>query len=883
MVGLIVLMFVLVWFFDEKKVAEMVIPDTGAGKVTYGKVTLQIEQSEKRAGSLELLESIASLESGLKPDYETSIFYKIQGGADLFTGDLTVKFPVPADLLGKYPMEELKTGTLIVVEEPASSRMSDLSSQKYLLETTFDEQDTSLTAVLSFDKNPLAEGLTLMNDRPQNFSLFPAAYAGNEYLDRLKDRGYWVAFGIQYYAGTLKKKETDNFVCHYMMGLNGVMIGEFLDEMEAHLDKIESLGFSSKGLVKKIPVDLLLLNGRYGEMAKSNQRGKGTLRIKRDVFDQNKATPTEWQNIVVTGGHELLHLVQEYYIKGNTTSNSDDYIWLDEGFAIWIEPLLLGDADFVPQHMTAFTPHFFNKSLLHTNSFLGRSDLGNFGYGMSYFWLYAIKQHPRKRLVISDIYRDIESNKAQNAAQAVAMNFTGNHSLDKLWTRFLDTYLTAPGQIHNKLSMNKDANTFNAKAKSTDEPVLVFKAKESATDEFVKEYQDNQIVLKASLRNLSSEIFMIQMMRNDPATKKLLQTLGRTLTISVKGDMNMHAMVYLAPTPNSVTPVSGTPDNTIGNGGQVILQDFNRIYVIVQNNDPDPNTLTKRNIEVTLQFNSGETMADITPPPAEPELVDEKIMKELQRWRDHCERMGKPNQQSNDYLVDYFVFKTEEYKTAIELAKTGTHIYGELSLTIPPEKPEDLIKDLDAGIRKITKLQNHAFNAKLKMEEILNSGNIEGDPAEYERSIAFFDNRRLAYGHLMDYLEAVEEATKSPSKPDNRIAQFAGKYADYDGSYVVISPDGQNMEGTVNLKCADNNLKPLKFKARMDNLEFDDEVFNNGYRTVRWECKASGIRGGLMLASIEYNIEKGKVFMHLSATIDTGVGTYTQCSATLQP
>lgn len=616
-----------------------------------------------------------------------------------------------------------------------------------------------------------------------------------------------------------------------------------LTDMEGFLKTIRSLGLNTNEI--DFPINVYLDNDlvtgssvQYGEMDMFiSTRRKANLNLNKKLLTKDSISAEEIEEMRVTAGHELFHIIQQnYWRRGHSVFSVETFAWPDEAMAVAFETLITKN-NFTPSVMDNNTNTLWNSSIVNYNDF--ESDFykrQSYGYGLSYMMQYLVKTHPKGKRIIGDFYKTM----AEGEEPKTAFNniLAGVGGAGQFWLNFINKELTKQSSIHHAASMNKNINIFFGKGKGSDENASIAFSKGSVTRAILKNNKKNTITFEASLPNLSADVALLQLSAKDETIKALMKTLGRKYTVSVTGDEGTGAMVYHIPygqkDKNSRLKSSSLANNLIRPGQSIEMTDLMRTHVVLVNHDGNMANLAKRKVSVTITFESGENFADLETPPVRDE-IDEKALQEFEKWYQFCKKQAEPQQQSNAMLMSYYKNKASEIQKAIALLKSGTNVYADLDLAVKPDDPKKLIKKVERSISSMEKKQDYAFNSMVKLDEVLSNPTpkITADKALYRLSIDFFDYRQVAYGHLLEYLKAVQDSENvADNTSSNRNTKETFHLGTWKGSAANMSQSANGTTATIKLTSsgASVNIKTPDFSINQNNVPYSRiEFYEDNY------------------------------------------------------
>lgn len=828
-----IIAIVFVWIYDETEIGELQIIN-GQGTFTHEAITLKTNGATASNGTLHILENAKSQVDAVLEAAYASPNFKIAGTPELFEGQMTVVFPLDESLAKQYAIKDLQQKLYVVTEELALTKDGQEVKSPTLHPVTIDEAAQTVTATIDFGEADALGGI-YEPQRPK-FSFFKNAFAQNSAVNKSSN----VVVSTQYFPD-LEQIKSPHFTLNYINKNMPVQrLTDLISEMEKMLPTVKNIGLNYNDL--NLPIQVYLKDMptgatvKYGEMSMSVlSRRKADLNLNKKLLLQSNFSPDDFEEMRVTAGHEFFHIIQQnYWRRQFTIWSAESFVWCDEAMAVAFETLIVKDADFTPTVMSSNKNRLVNNPLVNYNQFDSNFDNRQyFGYGLSYVMQYLIKIHPRHRHIIGDFYNAIASLNADNPETAFNQILNGVNGAKSFWLDFIHTEMTNQNKIHGHTMIDINQNMFLGKGKGSgkDAHIIFDKWATVKRPHILKKTDKNTIVFETNLPNLSAEMVLVQLDKNDATIKTLMQGLGRKYTISVSGDSDVGAMIYHVPYGQKGTTkkqVTNFPNNFVAVNQSVELTDFIKTYIVLVNPNADIQQPKNQRITVTVTFQGGEDFADVDVPPTH-DKIDEKALKELQNWLQFCQKQSEPQQQSNQMLMNYYQNKAKEIETAIQLLNNGTNVYQQLSISVKPDDPKTLIRSLEKSLQSIENKQDYAFKAKVKLAETLDNPTIEvqADRPSYELSIDFFDYRQIAYTELLNYLKAVKDSGTIADKPKHQNKENENFYL---GNWHFYNTYGDN-RGTITLEknAISVNLTIDGYAIKMNQVPYEVKVRESLY------------------------------------------------------
>lgn len=382
--------------------------------------------------------------------YQSEI-YRIEGQLDKLGGKITIKMPIPKEALkAPYSSEkELAESLFIVVEEDSFTHSSETIPMQRRVPTKIDLSSNTLSAEIEVPKD------TAETSKP----IYYASLGNTGYsvaADETGSKNSTLTFQIKRYSSSLKEATASggSFRAIYPSDVDTESVKELLTELEKQKKLMEQIGFSFSGC--NFPVDVYIqdLDGAIGMYQGSKWSSSQYLYLKKyPYFTESMALQKKsgnWNEMVITIGHELLHLAESLYDNtGNFKKNhpwfSKPTLWLDEAVSTWYEPIAAGGKSYLSDNAKQ-NMDFIRNSLYNPAG--DNSKIASHGYGASIFMTYLTKKLNDNTLP-SKIYNGVKAQKsAINPGHAMNMAILDYGEFpEELWASFLETYLTRPGEI----------------------------------------------------------------------------------------------------------------------------------------------------------------------------------------------------------------------------------------------------------------------------------------------------------------------------------------------------------------------------------------------------------------------------------------------------
>ncbi len=705
----------------------------------------------RKDGQLKILK----VKSSGNSDYREYSNYKVEGDVDQLMGQWSIEIPIPADLLAKYKNpEELKQRLFIAIETPSLSSMGNgaLIGKKRIVETIIDVDAGVAIAMLPLNGELKAVGehlLPMMHKGKGGFSLFPKAY-GYDWSERLETAKYrftYVAYCLRHYtAFSVDKRESSGgyFKAYAPIELSRLAMDSTLSYLEDAMFIIENkLGMSFEGLKKPIQVEIFdKPKGTAGEFyAPYFLQGGGVLELNAKFFTKRPSlmTANERDELRVTCGHELLHLVQEYYRDVGGISKEKIH-WLDEATAVYAESLFSKEKG-APDLTSSLKEKLGTQPLYYNHKKLDFKGRQEFGYGASYLIFYLANNSAYKSGVVGAIYNKIKK-RSNNPAAAVNSVFY----MDKYWPKFWETVFTQPEQVHPDLKFSV-TSTVKIEQQNSNTTDVKF-SMSSDLNTLVKNKTNQGLSFQVNLENLTA--LPVDFLMNPKRAKNsdFINNPETKVQLSLEGDTEgMQLLVLYRKGGHWISKGFGKSGNTLNLVTQEEKKNFRLVFI---NNNDNLAELSSRQLKVQLNWSMGDQ------PQANPNF--EAQLQSLEQWKAFCAKQKQAQQQSNQYLQDYYSSKEKEYQMAIKLLKEeGEYIYASMGKAPKPEDPKDLLKDLHGALGLVLDASVISKKNREKMEAMARKS-TGPERVSYQNAAKFFQYRNTAYQHLMRYIEAVRAA-----------------------------------------------------------------------------------------------------------------------------
>jgi hypothetical protein len=824
----------------------------------------------KKDGQLKILKAKSSGNS----DYKEYSNYKVEGDVDQLMGQWSIEIPIPADLLAKYKHpEELKQHLFIAIETPSLSSMGNgaLIGKKRIVETIIDLDAGVAIAMLPLNGELKAVGedfIPRMNRKKTGFSLFPKAY-GYDWSERFETAKYrftYVAYCLRHYtAFSVDKRESSGgyFKAYAPIELSRLAMDSTLAYLEDAMFIIENkLGMSFEGLKKPIQVEIFNKpKGTAGEFyAPYFIQGGGVLELNAKFFTKRPTlmTANERNELRVTCGHELLHLVQEYYRDVGGISKEKIH-WLDEATAVYAESLFSRQKG-APDLTSTFKEKLGTEPLYYTHKKLDFKGRQNFGYGASYLIFYLANNSAYKSRAVGAIYNNIKK-KSNNPAAAINSVFF----MDSYWPKFWETVFTKPEKIYPNLKFSV-TSTVQLEQQHTSTTDLKIKLP-SELKTAVKNKSNTGLSLQISLENLTALPVDFLMNPNRAKNRDFINKPEAKVHLSLEGDTEGIQLLVLYRKGGSwISKGFGKSGNTLNLVTQEEKKNFRLVFI---NNNDNLAELSSRQLKVHLNWSMGDQ------PKSNPNF--EAQLQTLEQWKAFCAKQKQAQQQSNNYLRNYYKEKEQEYKLAINILKEeGEFIYEVTGDAVRPEDPVQLAQDLSAALHLILDASVKSKKNREKMEQMANQSS-GADRKGYRQVAKFFKHRNQGYQHLMSYITAVRKAKEladnnggNSSNSGNNYSNNNNGKASHQGTWRVKG----DLSGTITVGAKTLNIN-LKGRARCELLintteTIEKQQLNIQLNNVPYRLDGSFVyvdKGDLVFSSAYnyYNVEdKCAIRMQLS-------------------
>lgn len=751
--GGVVLVWMLYTIFSGPKYIGDIDVNDGQAQFKHEDFSLFL-MNGREDGQLKILKGKKSRSS----QYEEYSNYRVEGNVEHLMGQWSIEIPIPENLLSKYNNpEELKQRLFITIETPSLGTMGDgsLQGSQRIVETIIDVDAGVAIAMIPFNGGLKAVGEDMPpimdNKKSGGFSLFPKAY-GYDWSERFETAKYrFTYFGYclrHYTAFSVDQRESKSgyFKAYAPIELSRLAMDSTLTYLEDAMFIIENkLGMSFQGLKKPIQVEIFdKAKGTAGEFyAPYFLQGGGVLELNAKFFKKRPTlmSENERNELRVTCGHELLHLVQEYYRDVGGVSK-EQIQWLDEATAVYAEALFVRGKE-APDLTGSFKEKVGTEPLYYTHKKMSFKDRQNFGYGASYLIFYLANSSTYKGNVIGAIYNKIKAKSSPAAA------FNSVFYMDNYWPSFWETAFTKPDKICAGLKFSV-GTTVNVEQQSSGAGAdLKFKIPSDLKAK-IRKKTNTSLNFQVDLENLTALPVDFIMNPKRAKNKDFINDPEARVHLNLEGDLEgIQLLVLYRKGGTWQSKGFGKSGNNLNLVTQEEKKNFRLVFI---NNNDDVAELTTRQLNVRVDWLMGEQ------PEANPNL--EAQLEALEQWKAFCAKQKQTQQQSNNYLRNYYREKEQEYKLAIKILKEeGQSIYEVMEVDVQAEDPVQLTRDLTAALGLILDRSVQSKQNREKMEQMADQSS--GDDRKGYRQVAkFFKHRRQAYHHLMSYITAVRKANE---------------------------------------------------------------------------------------------------------------------------
>jgi hypothetical protein len=363
--------------------------------------------------------------------------YQITGPIKSLDGDLEISLELPDSALSKK-----ENDVFLVLEEQVMSRGGGETTGFYLLPSSVDAASKRVTATLKLISQdavgyvPRRDGghaallarLPGQQEEPPTDTTLTIRAENGWFYDMYSSEHFLVS-----YRGKL---------------VNAAAVKELVKILEDQRQKIIDFGFSF-GNVEKTEINLMTLNQEPGKFMTSEWGGSYcTIQISNQYFYTYDLFTENYQNVLATAGHELLHLAQymmdpRYAYTKAKASGAVATLWMDEAASTWYETLASGNPDYVPNNAEKF--RFFFQTPLMGASIEKSQD---HGYGASSFLRFLTQKYNDKLVV--EIYKQLQKGTTTSTAAEALYNALDTYGTSPgiEWTPFLETFFTATDRIY---------------------------------------------------------------------------------------------------------------------------------------------------------------------------------------------------------------------------------------------------------------------------------------------------------------------------------------------------------------------------------------------------------------------------------------------------
>ncbi len=230
-------------------------------------------------------------------------------------------------------------------------------------------------------------------------------------------------------------------------------IDRIADDLEDAYDMLQNdLGLSWSGRARwPIQVEVKKFSGSEAECWGVQWSSK--LGVNYNWIDINESKlddPGTAQEMRVTIGHELFHLLQAVYDPAWTwwdnyaklaVTHPDPRGWLKEASSTWFEELMAGTSTYCPVTVDAQRGVFFVNGLNNYAGSATGSDQDH-GYGSSIFLAYLVKTYGDDVTLMGRVWDSVSGLGAGSSTLKAIGDATGDALWTEKWTSFSDTYLS---------------------------------------------------------------------------------------------------------------------------------------------------------------------------------------------------------------------------------------------------------------------------------------------------------------------------------------------------------------------------------------------------------------------------------------------------------
>ncbi|MCP4439800.1 MAG: hypothetical protein GY810_12725 [Aureispira sp.] len=699
-------------------------------------------------------------------DYTEYYNYALEGNPEILASHFSIEMPIPEEVLQKFTdPAELKKHVSIVLKmnTPSSMDTENATEVSRRVNTIVDMEAKKVVAMINLSDPSQAVGFRYPAPVHQTEILFlPSAHGFIDWNEIKQLTNYTISywgFALRYYANMkLIEVSSENFKIHANTSLDTSTILETLTYLESARVIIEDdLKMSFDKILHPMHVEIYdLTPGRNGEF-NPGIPGGGILRFNSSFFKQpfSKAIPANLKVLKITCGHELLHLVQEYYrAKGKQSKKAIH--WLDEATAVSAEPLFAEDPTYILGEINSNineTQHLY--SLLHSSNL--PSDIrGDLGYASGYFWMYLSKL--KGHSITSKIYKAIGKEKSPIKALSDEIN------IEEEWLNFWKTVYTNSNYINTGYTY-QTTNEVRVEHNNNDQGSLNIDFKLSNSNKNDVTAQNAQsIQFSKQLPNLTAYPIYFIVNPRKANNADLLEGLKNKLQVNL-GSKESKLLVYSFVKEKRIWKLKATL-NAENPNASFKASDSKNILFLAINHDANTQTLQKRTFDISFTW----TMGDV-PPPGPTKHPMQKELDELQRWVEYCALQKQPQQQSNKYAQKYFAAKENELKAAIQLVyKQQTYPYNGKNIVPKPENTAKLANNASSSLSKMRMIVTVTKNQKNKA-----SNSLEGK---------FYQYRLESYQHLVQYLEAVQNGNNTNNNNSNNNTANNNSSTDYNKAFL---------------------------------------------------------------------------------------------------
>ncbi len=496
----------------------------------------------------------------------------LQGDLSKLGGDIGVTLPIPEEALppGTKSADDLDGLLYLALDEDVlAPSLGKGIARRVFLPATIDLDRMTLTAVVPVDERSHA---TL-----SRIGVLQAPI----HIDGSPEQIRQIRLQILTYRQCSQAilSQQGHFQVLRPGSVNPERINALLEELERQKQRIEALGFSFSKRYE-YPIDVYLENiepmGLYSGSKLSDQGGILTIRRSFLEDDMNEG---QWQTLVSTVGHELMHLVQAFYdARGSFSKNSPWYeqpsLWLDEAVATWYEAEAIANPSYLSPTMLDNT-YFSEAPLFFPKSDEGQIPIQGHGYGASLFMRFLTNQYGKG--LPSAIYRHFSQQAPDDQFAGRAVNdalLELGTGTTEAWVQFVEDLRQRPASIIEGLNPQGNRGPVVRLDLSVPDKKVSFNP-----GSLVKNTQSNSseegsqaiLRLRFSPQNLTNQTFFIT-----PATLEAGNAFSDQqgeIRIKVTSTGACGLMVYTLAAPDGLpTEVAGSPDRFLssdsGTNGQ---------------------------------------------------------------------------------------------------------------------------------------------------------------------------------------------------------------------------------------------------------------------------------------------------------------------------